>query len=132
MEELAVGVRGDLEAEAGRTVELGDDDALGAVDDERAALGHHRDLAHVDFLVLDVVLLAEAELHVQRDRVGDSCAQALDLGVLRVTDGIGDVLEDETLVVRRDREDLAENGLQALRLALALRHLLCRNTPDRS
>jgi hypothetical protein len=36
-----------LEADARRAVELADDDALGAVDDERAALGHHRDLAHV-------------------------------------------------------------------------------------
>ena len=40
---LAAGVEVLLEADAGRAVELGDDDALGAVDDERAALGHHRE-----------------------------------------------------------------------------------------
>ena len=83
VEQLAVRVRGDLEADARRAVELGDDDALGAVDDERAALGHHRNLTHVDVLVLDEVLLAEAELHVERHRVGDALAEALELGVLR-------------------------------------------------
>ena len=123
MEELAVRVRGDLEAQAGRTVELGDHDALGAVDDEGAALGHHRDLAHVDLLVLDVILLAEAKLHIERHRIGDAFAEALDLGVLGITDRVGNVLEDEALVVGRDREDFAEDGLQAVRLALALRHL---------
>lgn len=53
---LPLGCVATLKAEAGRTVELGDNDALGAVDDEGAALGHHGDLAHVDLLVLDVVL----------------------------------------------------------------------------
>jgi hypothetical protein len=124
VEQLAVRVRGDLEGDAGRTVELGDDDALGAVDDERAALGHHRDLAHVDFLVLDEVLLAQAELHVERHRVGDALADALDLGVLRVADRVGDVLERQAPVVGLDREDLAEHGLEALRLALLLGHAL--------
>ena len=38
----------------GRAVELRDDDPLGPVDDERAVLGHHRDLAEVDLLLLDV------------------------------------------------------------------------------
>ncbi len=63
---LPFGCGDDLEGDAGGAVELGDDDALGAVDDEGAALRHHRDLAHVDVLVLDEVLLAQAQLHVQR------------------------------------------------------------------
>ena len=41
-----------LEEHAGRAVELRDDDALGAVDDERAVVGHERNLAHVDLLLL--------------------------------------------------------------------------------
>src|SRR5262249_12552127 len=39
---------------ARRAVQLRDDDALGAVDDERAVLGHQRDIAEVDLLLLDV------------------------------------------------------------------------------
>ena len=124
MERLAVRVRGDFERDAGRTVELGDDDALGAVDDERAALGHHRDFAHVDFLVLDEVFLAEAELHVERHGVGDAFAEALDLGVLGIAEGVGNVLERQALVVGLDRENLAENRLEALGLALLLGHAL--------
>ena len=111
----------DLEADAGRTVELGDDDALGAVDDERAALGHHRDFAHVDFLVLDEVFLAEAELHVERHGVGGAFAEALELGALGLADRVGDVLERQALVVGLDREDLAEHGLEALAACAASR-----------
>ena len=38
----------------GRTVQLADNDALGAVDDERAVLGHQRNVAVENFLFLDV------------------------------------------------------------------------------
>jgi hypothetical protein len=43
-----------IEEHTGRAVQLADDDALGPVDDERAVLGHQRDLAEVDLLLLDV------------------------------------------------------------------------------
>ena len=43
-----------IEEHARRAVQLADDDALGAVDDERAGVGHQRDLAEVDLLLLDV------------------------------------------------------------------------------
>ena len=36
--------------------ELGDDDALGAVDDEGALVGHHGEVAHEDELLLDLAL----------------------------------------------------------------------------
>ena len=57
VEQLAARVRLALvvvEEHARAPVELADDDALGAVDDERAGLGHQRDLAEVDLLLLDV------------------------------------------------------------------------------
>src|SRR3546814_3520524 len=44
-----------VEEHARRTVQLRDDDALGAVDDEGAVVGHERDLAHVDLLLLHVL-----------------------------------------------------------------------------
>ena len=43
-----------VEEHAGRAVQLADDDALGAVDDERAVVRHQRDVAEVDLLLLDV------------------------------------------------------------------------------
>ncbi len=43
-----------LEEHAGRAVQLADNDALGAVDDEGAVVGHQRDFAEEDFLLLDV------------------------------------------------------------------------------
>ena len=43
-----------LEEDAGRTMQLADDDALGAVDDERAVVRHQRDFAEEDFLLFDV------------------------------------------------------------------------------
>ena len=47
-------VVGRLEEHAGRAVQLADDHALGAVDDERAVLGHQRNVAEENFLFLDV------------------------------------------------------------------------------
>ena len=44
-----------VEEHARRTMQLRDDHALGAVDDEGAGVGHERNLAHVDFLLLDVL-----------------------------------------------------------------------------
>ena len=43
-----------VEEGARRAVQLRDDDALGAVDDERAVVRHQRDVAEVDLLLLDV------------------------------------------------------------------------------
>ena len=47
-------VVGALKEDAGRTVQLADDDALGTVDDEGAVLGHQRNVAVENFLFLDV------------------------------------------------------------------------------
>ena len=42
-----------LENDTRRTNELGDHDTLGAVHDERALFGHHREIAHEDGLLFD-------------------------------------------------------------------------------
>ncbi len=58
-----------IEEHAGRAVQLRDDDALGAVDDERAVVGHQRQFAEVDLLlahVLDRLLGARRFLVVAR------------------------------------------------------------------
>ena len=43
-----------FEKHAGRTVQLADNHALGAVDDERAVVRHQRNFAEEDFLLLDI------------------------------------------------------------------------------
>jgi hypothetical protein len=127
-QQLARGVRLALvvvEEHAGRTVHLRDDDPLGAVDDEGALLGHERDVAHVDVLLLDVldgagagflVVLEhdQAELDLQRRREGHVALDAFLDVVLRLLELVGDVFEHGALVEVLDREDRPEHGLEAL------------------
>ena len=72
------------------TDELGDDDALGAVDDERAALGHPREVAHEDRLLADLagLVVDEGDGDRQRARVGEVLLAAL-------ADGRGGLVEVE-------------------------------------
>ena len=102
-----------FEADARGAVELGDDDALGAVDDEGAAVGDHRDLAHQDLFVLEGALLTEAELEHHRDRVGRAFADALEFGLLGQHQAVLEVLETEVAVVALHREGLAEDRVEA-------------------
>ena len=111
MERLAVGMGGDLKGDAGRTVQLGNNDALSAIDDERAALGYHGDLTHVNLFVLNEVLFTQAQLHIKGNRVGYTFANTLDFGVLGITESVGDVFENQPSVVGLDREYLAEDSL---------------------
>ena len=110
-----------LEEHARRTVKLGDDDPLGAVDDEGAGVRHERDLAHVHLLIAHVpyaALLArallveqhEAQAHAQRRRVGE----APNLALLHVEDRVLEpVLQELELRVSRvafDRKHRLEGG----------------------
>ncbi len=110
-----------LEDDARRAHELRHDDALGAVDDERALVGHHREVAHEDRLLLDLagVAVHEPGPHEDRGRVGHVLLLALlhrelrrraQVLVVRVElqlelQGLGEVL---------DRADVAEGLRQAL------------------
>ena len=87
----------DAEVDAGRTHELRDDDALGAVDDERAAGGHHREVPHEDRLLLDLTGLRvhEPRGDEQRARVGHVALAALVFGVLRRVEDVVGQLELE-------------------------------------
>src|SRR6478735_6945373 len=66
----------------------GDDDTLGAVDDEGALLGHQREVAHEHGLLLDFarVVVHEFGLDVQRSRVRCVPVLALSHGVLGVSE----------------------------------------------
>ena len=69
---------------AGRTDQLGNNDALGAVDDEGAGIGHQGKVAHVDIRFLDFAgdLVDEAGAYTQRGGVVDVALLALQQGVL--------------------------------------------------
>ena len=118
-------VGGALEVDARRADQLGDDDALGAVDDEGAAVGHEREVAHEDRLALDLtgVVVGELRRDVERSGVGEVLLLAL-------VDGVLGVVEDRVLEGERHRlaevldrgdllEDLLQTGLARDVLALA-------------
>ena len=67
-----------------RADELADHDALGAVDDERAFLGHEREVAHVHALALDLAGLLDEQLDPDVERLGEGqvTRAALELVVL--------------------------------------------------
>ena len=112
-------VRGLVEIHAWGTDDLGDDDALGAVDDERAARSHQGEVAHEYLLLLDLLglLVAQAHLDLERGRVCCVAGLALLLGVLRLL--VHGVVDKAQLQIARIvghgvnvLEDLAKAGLE--------------------
>ena len=77
-------VRGLVKIDAGGTDDLGDDDPLGAVDDEGAALGHQGEVAHEDLLLLDLLglLVAQTNTDLERSGICGVTRLALFLGIL--------------------------------------------------
>ena len=103
-----------VEVDARRADELRDHDALGAVDDECALVGHHGEVAHEDRLALDLAggVVGELRSDEQRSRVRHVLVLALldgglDLVEARVGEGqrhrAGEVF---------DRRDLGEDLLE--------------------
>ena len=129
MQHLAVRMLGGFESQTGRTMQLADDDALGAVDDERALRGHQRQFAHEHFFFLGALLFLEQEGHVERRAIGDAFAQAFEPILLRLADFVAVVIEDALPIVTFDRENLGEHGLQAQVLALGRGDLRLQEFP---
>ena len=114
-----------IEEHAGRAMHLRDDDALGAVDDEGAVVGHERNVAHVDILFLDVLHRLGAGLfvdiehdqpqrHLERRSVGHAALAALVDVVFRRLEFVFDEFQHRGGRKIRDREHRLEDGLQAL------------------
>ena len=99
----------DDEVDAGRAVELADDDPLGTVDDELAAADHDRHVTQVDRFFEGRLALVEPEPDVERPAVGQAELAALVGVVARLAQVVVEILELERLVVALDREDLAED-----------------------
>src|SRR5512146_2927393 len=103
-------------------MELRDDDPLGAVDHEGPVAGHQRNLAEVDFLLLDVLDRAppvldvpddQLNLDLQRRRIGHPALMAFLDVVLGLAQLVGDEFQRGGLVEILDREDRLEHRLQA-------------------
>ena len=119
-----------VEENARRAVHLRDDDALGAVHDEGAVVGHERHVAHEDVLLLDVldglgagVLVDvehdEAQRHLQRRGIGQVALPAFVDVELRRLELVLDELEHRLARKVGDREDRLEDRLQAFVAASA-------------
>jgi hypothetical protein len=109
----AVGVRRFLKADARGAVELADDDALGAVDDEAALLGHERDFAHVNGFFAVLVAFLEAKGDMQRRGEGAAFLEGVHPGALDFADVVTHEVQRALPVVAFDREHFLEDGLEA-------------------
>lgn len=104
-----------VEVHTGRTHELRHHDTLGAVDDEGALVGHHREITHEDRLALDLTGVVVDELggDEQRSRVRHVLVLALlDGGLDLVEARIGEGQGHRTREVLDGRE-LVEDFFQA-------------------
>src|SRR5207342_1931263 len=117
-----------VEEHARRTVQLRDDDALGAVDDEGAVAGHQGQFAHVDLLLLHIldrlgrrlaVVDNQAHGHAQRRAEGQAAVAALTLVEGRLAQIVADVFQPGVAGVAGDRENGFQGRMQAALLALA-------------
>ena len=126
-----------IEEHARRTVQLRDNHALRAVDDERAVVGHERQFAHVDLLLTDIldglrlgILIVDdqANDHAQRRGIGHATDTAFLLIKHRVAEPIAHILERSTARIARHREDgikgcVQPGGLPLLRRQFNLQEL---------
>ena len=114
-----------IEEHARRTVHLRDDDALGAVDDERAVRRHEGHVAHVDVLLLDVldrlgagvgidIEHDQAQRHLERRGEGHAALAALVDVIFRRLEFVFHEFEQSGVRKIRNRENRLEHGLQSL------------------
>ena len=104
------------EIDARRTHDLRNDDAFGTVNDKGTALRHDREIAHEDFLLLDLLRLfvAQTDADLQRARVGGVTGFALRFGVLRlVVHGVVDEAQFQIAGIVRNGIHILEDFLQA-------------------
>ena len=96
--------------------ELRDDDALGAVDDERAEARHHREVAHEDGLLANLarLLVHEADGHRERSLVRQVLLAALLDRELGLAEAILPELDGERSGVVLDRRNVVDRLPQAL------------------
>ncbi len=114
-----------IEEYARAAVHLGDDDALGAIDDEGAVGRHERHVAHVDVLLLDVLHRLrlgvgidlehdEAQRHLKRSSKGHAALLAFVDVELRLLEFVTHEFQHRLARKIGDRENGFEDRLQAV------------------
>src|SRR3546814_816164 len=111
-----------IEEHARRAVQLGDNNALGTVDDKGTVLGHQGDFPHVDFLLLDVLdglvrrlFVENDQAHLDAQRNGEGhAAQDTFLDIeSRLAQAIADVFQRCIAGIADNRENGFEGCMQA-------------------
>ena len=104
------------EVGAGGADELRHDHALGSVDDERALVGHHREVPHEDRLLADLarLLVDEADRDRERDLVGQVLLAALVNGNGRLAELVVGELDCQRSGVVLDRRDVVDRLAEPL------------------
>src|SRR3984893_11124003 len=131
-----------IEEHAGAAVQLRHDDALGAVDDEGAVVGHERQFTEVYLLlthVLDGLLGTagllierhEAYFDAQRGRVSQSAQLAFLDVEHRFAQTIAHVLQRRVAGITGNGEHAVEGGVQADFVAFGLRDIRLQKSPVR-
>ena len=114
-----------VEEHAGRAMHLRDDHPLGTVDHEGAVVGHERDIAHVDILLLDVldrlgagflvdIENDQAQGHLERRGIGHPALAALVDVVFWRFELVFHEFEHRRIGEVGDREHRLEHRLQPL------------------
>ena len=111
VEQFSVQMLGAFKANARGTVQLGHNDAFGAVDDKGAAVGHHGEFSHIDRFFLGLVVGFELEGDLKGGAVGFPRADGLVIAHLRLFNVIGDEVELNVFVIALDRKDFLQNAL---------------------
>ena len=112
---------------AGAAHELADDDALAAVDDERAVFGHQREIAHeyFGFLHFARLVIGQANEHLERRCVGHIALATFFQRILRrFIQRIIDELQLQIAVKIINRRNIVENLAQILLQETLVRILL--------
>lgn len=121
-----------VEEHTRRAVQLRDDDALGAVDDEGTVVGHQRDFAQIDLLLLHVldglgrrlaVVDHQAHGHAQRRAIAHATLTAFTLVKHRLTQLIAHVFERGIAAVAGNREHRLQCRVQTEVLTLVRLHV---------
>ena len=136
IEFCAVGVHALSEENTRRTVQLRNDDALGAVDDERTAFGHVGNRPEIDVLNDDAEILVlvirtvKLQFCLQRDAVCQAAFEALLDRIARRVDIVVDKLQNEVVPGIRDGEVFLENLVEAFVLAVLGRGVHLEKVPE--
>ena len=123
-----------LEENPRRTMELTDDDTLGAIHHERTILSHQRDLAKIDFLLLDVsnapivglgIHIPQHHLngHLKRCRVGHAALVTILNIIFRLAETVTNEFQGGRIVKVFDGENRLKDSLESYVLTLVWRNV---------